>query len=229
MRNYLTIPQLEEISFLVHGFGTRSLTEEKMKSRDEWRNFHFIYLQQVHSDWVRCVEEPLSFTLKGDALITDKPDLLLIIQTADCLPVFLVDDSRKVIAAVHAGWKGTGHHIVEKTLLVLKEKYGCSLSSLWAAMGPSIGPDCYEVGGDVRRRVGDDRFFSPVNPEGKIIESKYLFDLRGANRRHMLDWGMKEDHIFSLQKCTHCCQDMHSYRREREKAGRLLNFIGLVF
>lgn len=229
MRNYLTIPQLEGIPFLIHGFGTPSLTEEKMKSRDEWRNFHFIYLRQVHSDEIRRVEEPLSSPLKGDALLTNQPHLLLIIQTADCLPVFMVDESQKVIAAVHAGWKGTCQRIVEKGVLALQEYYRCELSSLWAAMGPSIGPGCYEVGEDVRKKVEDDRFFIPVSSKTKESGPRYFFDLRGANFQQMKDAGVKENHIFTLPICTHCQKNMHSYRREGEKAGRLLNFIGLVF
>ncbi len=103
------------------------------------------------------------------------PGLLLIIKTADCLPVLLVDESRRVIAAVHCGWSGTLQLVLEKVVLGMMERYGCRNADLLAGFGPCIGGDCYEVGEDVRRGFAGAGFpaelFEPSKPEEANISS----------------------------------------------------------
>ena len=151
---YLTEPRLERIPWLIHGFGTAAWTEADLGRSREWDGFRPVILDQVHSDIIHCVDVPPDGRLEGDALITSASRLFLVIKTADCLPVLIVDEARKVVAAVHCGWRGTWKRILEQVIGELGTRYGCDRARLLAALGPCIGPECYEVGGEVRERFG---------------------------------------------------------------------------
>ena len=122
-------------------------------SRMQW-----VTLRQQHTDVIRVVDSPNpnglrdpggAWRLAGDAVVTDQPGLLLAVQVADCVPVLLVEPRRKIIAAVHAGWRGTVQRIVEKTVGVMQQRFGVEPARLRAALGPSIRRCCYEVGREV--------------------------------------------------------------------------------
>ncbi len=225
----LSIPRLEKIPYLVHGFGTGKWTDEDFSRKSEWAGFKRIYLDQVHSDIIRFIDRIPEKNLKGDAMLTHLPELLLIIQTADCLPVLIVDESRKVIAAVHCGWRGTSKRVIQKAIQGMGDRYGCPPSALLAALGPCIGDECYEVGEDVFRAFEKEGlstdFFRPHPSE----ENKYVFDLKGENIAQMLSVGIEKENIFDADGCTHCDESFHSYRRDGDKAGRMLSFIGMSF
>ena len=104
---YSRIPRLEQIPLLIHGFGIRKWKEDDYQNRPEWKDFKLVFLDQIHSDIIQVIDNIPEEKLKGDAMITGLPFLLLIIRTADCLPVLIVDESQKVVAAVHCGWRGT--------------------------------------------------------------------------------------------------------------------------
>jgi YfiH family protein len=223
----VTVPQLERVSFLRHGFGDRSFREKDLRKLAGRLGFRPLFLNQVHSDVVRFLDEAPKRRLRGDAAVTRLPGLLLVIQTADCLPVILVERKKRVIAAVHCGWKGTSQRVLEKVVTGMRERYGVDPAAILAAFGPCIGRACYEVGEDVRRSFagggGQDHLFRPV--EGR--EGKHRFDLGGANRFQLLRLGLKPGHIFAVDICTHCHPDYPSYRRDGEACGRMLSFIGL--
>ncbi len=125
--------------------------------------WQFVTLKQRHTDIVRAVgrmprgagvtrERDGALKLYGDALITDQPGLLLAVQVADCLPILLVDPKRRVVAAVHAGWRGTTKRIVEKTVGEMRARFGCRPADIRATIGPGIHRCCYEVGREVAER-----------------------------------------------------------------------------
>ncbi len=224
---YLTIPRLEKIPFLVHGFGTIQWGENDFKMNPGWRNFRLVALEQVHSDIVHFVDKDTGSDLRGDALITDQPFLFLLIKSADCLPVFVVDEGKRVIAACHCGWRGTHKKVVQQVIKGLKDHHRCSISSLIVGMGPCIGKECYEVGEEVFQdykveELGLDSFWP--HPDRR---NKYIFDLRKANVSQLVDLGVRESNIHSLNICTHCQDRFPSYRREGKKTGRMLSFIGM--
>jgi hypothetical protein len=126
-------------------------------------HWQLITLKQRHTDIVRAVDTPLrgigvmrerdgAIKLYGDALITDRPGLLLAVQVADCLPILLADSKRRVIAAVHAGWRGAAKRITEKTVGEMRARFGCRPADIRAAIGPGIHRCCYEVGREVVER-----------------------------------------------------------------------------
>jgi hypothetical protein len=185
-----------------------------------------IYLNQRHSDIIHVVEEPIVPGIEGDALVTSLRKIILIIKTADCLPILLVDKKHKAVAAVHCGWKGTASLLIQKVLLKMKAVYGSDMSLLMAALGPCIGPNCYEVGEDVRKKFGGEAEAfrpHPLKPE------KYFLNLQQANLIQMRKLGMKDDNIFCIPECTHCGNDFYSYRRNEQNEERMLSFIGLLF
>jgi hypothetical protein len=228
-KDFLTVPRLTEVLFLTHGFGTGKWKRSDFKRKPEWQDFKLVFLDQIHSDVIQLIDEVPQKKLSGDAMITGLPFLLLIIKTADCLPVLVVDEPRKVIAAVHCGWKGTSRRIVQKIIQMMKNHYGSDPSSLLAAMGPCIGPECYEVGDDVLQSFKDEGLSTEFFRNHPHRKGKYLFDLRGTNLAQMTSAGIKERNIFSIGICTHCHDSFPSYRRDGNKAGRMMSFIGMSF
>ncbi len=226
-KKFLTLPRLSRIPWLIHGFGTRDWKLRDFRGHPEWRNYRIFWLDQVHSDIVHFIDELPRRRPKGDALATRRPGIFLVIKTADCLPIFLVDETRRVVAAVHSGWRSTQQRIASKAVRELEARYGCRPSALLAALGPCIGPACYEVGEDVRRDFEDaglpDDVFLPFPRD----RGKYLLDLVSANRRQLRSQGLADKNIFTIDLCTHCDNRLLSYRRHRNKAGRLINFIGI--
>ncbi len=224
----ITIPRFKRIPFLRHGFGSRDWQGKDFKKSGEWDGFRPLFLKQVHSDIVHFIDEMPRRRLRGDALVTRLPGLLLVIKTADCLPVLLVDEKRCAIAAVHCGWRGTRLRVLERAIRGMQERYSVDPKSLLAAFGPCIDGGCYEVGEDVRGLYAAGGFpgalFKPLStPSGR-----YLFDLRAAARLQVLGCGVRKENIFSLDICTHCHPDYPSYRRQKDDCGRMLSFIGII-
>ncbi len=226
---YLTIPRWEEIPFLIHGFGTAKWKEGDFKKQKGWKDFKLVFLKQVHSDVVHFVDEIPKGNLKGDALITRLPHLFLIIKTADCLPVLIVDERKHIIAAVHCGWRGTQKKLIKRVIQGFEVRYGCDPQRLLVGLGPCIGGACYEVGEDVKQSFEEGAFPRHFFQNHPSREGKFIFDLRKANMFLLKNQGIKEENIFVLDICTHCEKNFHSYRRDREKVGRNFSFIALSF
>lgn len=187
---------------------------------------------QVHSADVRVVQDrddARNDTEHCDALTTDRPNILLGIKTADCVPVLLGDMKKGAVAAVHAGWRGTLSSIITRTLERMSEKYGTSAQDVCAAIGPAAGACCYEVGGEVvqafHERFNDaDELFTPTQGGHARI------DLQRANRNQLIAGGVPAEAIHIAPLCTMCRTDLFfSYRREKSvygRTGRLLAVIG---
>ena len=193
-------------------------------------DLHFIVANQTHSDNIKIIREKENKGWKHlkdaiedcDALITDLKDVVLTILTADCVPVLLYDNEKKVVAAVHAGWKGTQAEIVSKTVHKMREVYGCDPKDIMAGVAPSIGRCCYEVGNDVAQHFFD-------TPESfSAVGEKYMLDLPFINKEQLLHAGVKEEHIEMSHVCTACeVEQFFSYRKEQGCSGRFMSMIAM--
>lgn len=225
---FCTVPRFTEIPFIVHGFGTKHMKEEELLSICKADKLQPVFLNQIHSDVVHIVNTNPRHRLRGDALLSRQAGMLLVVKTADCLPVFIVDTVIKAVAAVHCGWKGTSQGLIRKVVQKMESSFECESSSLLVGLGPCIECDCYQVGDDVREAFRDDEHISRVFQPATRLPGKYNFDLREANRKQLMDSGVEAEHIFSLDDCTFCQDNLYSFRQEREDAGRMLSFIGML-
>jgi YfiH family protein len=170
-------------------------------------------LKQIHSNVVLLADEP-GVVGEGDALITSRPGLAVSVRTADCYPILLADVRNRAIAAIHAGWRGTSAQIVIRTLQKMNLEFGTEPGDVSAAIGPGIGVCCYEVGEDVARQFG--------------FAQRTHLDLMSENRKQLEQAGVSPQNIQALDVCTFCdAERFFSYRREKEKAGRMTSFIML--
>ena len=223
----ITIPAFSALKPISHGFGQKEWTEECFLSLDEYKNVQPVVLKQVHSDTIHTIEGVPENKLKGDALITGVPGLILVVRTADCLPVLIAEKDGKAVAAVHCGWRGTSARILEKAVQRLMDNFGCRPESLLAALGPCIGPDCYEVGEEVLQSFVDSGLSRESFQPAAENPGKHILDLKGANTLQLKKAGLETNQIFQAEGCTHCLSSLLSYRRNRDESSRLLNFIGL--
>jgi len=155
----------------------------------------------------------------ADALITDVPGLPLGMLTADCLPVLIFDPLNKAVAAIHAGWRGSREGIIGNTLRLMKDSFETRPEDVFVEIGPSIGKCCYRVSGD----------FQDIFP-GYVFEGAggLFFDLSRFNKEALLNCGVKPRRINDSGLCTSCLErDFFSYRRENNKAGRMLSAVML--
>ena len=191
---------------------------------------HFIVANQTHSANITVIDkkstkgwESLETAIEdSDALITNLPNTILTILTADCVPVLLYDPEQKVVAAIHAGWKGTEAQIVTKTVQKMQDIFGSNPSNIIAGIAPSIGRCCYEVGEDVAKHFFDiPKAYTPLH-------EKYMLDLPYINKEQLLKSGIKEAHICMSNICTACdYKHFFSYRKEAGCSGRFMSMIGL--
>lgn len=175
---------------------------------------------QEHTDVVRYCTGP-SVQPSCDGLVTDGTSAVLGVTVADCTPVLLFDPRRRVIAAVHAGWRGTAAGIVRRALDMMAERWRCEPSEVKAFIGPSAGGCCYEVGTDVAARFPAE---CAVPKDG----GKFLLDVKRTNVLQMLASGMQESHIEVHPDCTIHNELYHSYRRDGLVSGRMAAVIGLI-
>jgi YfiH family protein len=200
------VEELERLSWLDHGFGTRLA--------GSWTPGPPVWVRQVHS--ARCVwADGVAGCLgEADGLVTNSPGRYLTIRTADCIPVLLVDESRRSVAAVHAGWRGTAQGIAQAAVRSLGERFGSRPEDLLAAIGPGICGNCYEVGPEVASQFG--------------LSGRTKLDLAETNRRQLLDAGLESSRVFANAPCT-CCRpgEFHSWRRDHVKTGRMVSAVAI--
>lgn len=219
----ISSPLLTTVSGILHSFGTREDTQF---------SDGLVTAKQVHGTDILFAEERGQKTIKigeagFDILITDKEGIPIAVKTADCLPLLMVDPDRKIIAAVHAGWKGTLIQVVERAVQALVKK-GARSDRLLVAMGPSMARRCYEVEEDVASKF-QKKFSQYPQILKKQSATKWLLDIPETNRLELVRLGVKPEKIDHLDLCTHCRVDLfHSYRRDGEQAGRMVNFIQLL-
>ena len=176
--------------------------------------------KQVHSNTVKYADVAGTYP-QCDALVTDVPGVFLCVSVADCAPIFLLDNKKKVVAAVHAGWRGTATHLVRNTANMMDNVYGCNPKDIVAHIGPCASSCCYTVGDDVALR------FAPQFL--KHDQSRVTLDLKSASISQLTDLGIPNSQIEVSSYCTICDSHLfHSFRRDREKSGRMMGVIGLV-
>lgn len=194
----------------------RKLFFNKLKIKEEEVTFQ----KQIHSSQIHFSNKPC-FIDGCDAIYTNRENNFLAVSTADCIPVFLYSPGSKVVAGIHAGWKGTKEKIVFKTIEELKKNYSVDLSSMIAFIGPGICKEHYEVGKEVAD-LFDDHVKSAAS--GK----KYILDLKLENFNQLVKSGLKKENIEVCGLCTYGEKILfHSFRRDGEKAGRMLGIIGI--
>lgn len=170
---------------------------------------------------------------EADGMMTSGPGILLGIQTADCVPVFVVDVEKRVVASFHAGWRGTAARIVERGVAQMISEYGSRPGDLLAAVGPSIGACCYAVGEQVHAVFTADFAYGGELFRAGPSHSEWYLDLWEANRRQFLDSGIVSARIAVIGECTGCTglpgrRKYFSHRRENGFTGRMMNVIGIV-
>jgi YfiH family protein len=213
-----------------------------------------ITLRQIHSSVLvvgvpgdACRESPW----KGDGLMTDEPGLLLGVQTADCIPVLVADRKRRVVAAFHAGWRGTVKRIVEAGVGLMRLEFGSRPEDLIAGIGPGVGACCYAVGDEVLssfesqfvyaaelfhevystdavRNKYPMLFLTQRAPGHSNIGPSLHVDLVEANRRQLMDAGLSAKSIQVTGGCTSCHRELFfSHRASHGHAGRMMSVIGI--
>jgi purine-nucleoside/S-methyl-5'-thioadenosine phosphorylase / adenosine deaminase len=203
---------LEQFPWLEHGFGTRL-------SPDWPGGSGLATMRQVHSNKVLAAGAPGHYG-EGDALISNVPGVTLVVRTADCLPILIADPSHRAVAAVHAGWRGTVSEILKQTVEAMNAQFGTHAQDIVVAIGPGIGACCYQVGAEVASQ------FTPFFPERSDLSGPANVDLAETALRQLRRYGGILGHIDTSGLCTKCEPGLfHSYRRDREAAGRMISAI----
>ena len=273
--------KLGELAWLTHGFSTRlggvsriyggnalNLGFTKQDSRaavernrelflselgaaNGRKSWPLVSLRQIHSDLIHRVDQMPAAPLAGDGLVTDTPGLILAVQTADCLPVILVDPKRRAVGVFHAGWRGTVKRIVEKGVGEMRKHFKSDPRNLLAAIGPGVQSCCYDVGEEVRtkfeaqfayasslfREVKESDpvrekypllFLTARAPGHSELPVKLFLDLVEANRRQLLDAGLLAKNIDTKAPCTSCHTELlFSFRAEKGVTGRMMGAAGI--
>ena len=252
---YLQSTLLSDCDFLVNAFCTRrggasqdeykSLNmsfregDEEFRVLQNWDRLatafaipmeQFLVVNQVHGDAIFVIKPHGSYfssrdELNYDAIVTTRANLAICIKTADCVPVSVVDKVKKVIAVVHAGWRGSALGISAKVIELMQNQYRSQPQDILVAIGPSIGRCCYEIDqatADAFRKQNNHELFLQ---QGKK-KDKWMLDLVEANRRQILEAGVPENNIEVSGFCTTCNQDMFfSHRGSGGITGRQINFM----
>jgi len=272
---------LARIPWLVHGFSTRvggvsrayggkalnlGFTANDSRSATERNRQAFasavgavtgkqpwpmVTCRQIHSDLIHLVREAPEALVAGDGLVTQNPEILLAIQTADCLPVILVDTKTRAVGVFHAGWRGTVKRIVEKGVGEMQRCFGTRAGDIKAAIGPGIRSCCYQVGPEVKTQFESqfdyaDVLFRETKDSDEIHErypllfltarapghgelpNKIFLDLAEANRRQLMDVGVPAKNVTDSGLCTSCkVNRFFSHRAEKGVTGRMMGVAGI--
>ena len=206
---------------------------QQFQSALECKSFTLVTAKQIHSDFIRSIKDENDAKAEpqeGDALIANSPQVLLGIQTADCLPILLADPKTKAFAAIHAGWRGTFANIAALTVERMNQEYGARPEDLHAALGPAICAENFEVGPEVLEQFTTkfsyaNNLISNIQPNGKGH-----FDLNACNVQQLINTGLQAEKIYDSALCTVNRNDLFfSYRKERgheRYTGRLMSAVG---
>jgi polyphenol oxidase len=270
----LQVPAFAKIPWLVHGFSTvqggRSDLDGKkilnlgftdwdtrknvLQNRERFQSalgagdFSLVPLKQIHSDLVRHLDGTDDEAVVADAAVTNHPRMLLAVQTADCVPILLVDTKKRAVAAVHAGWRGTIRRITAKAVGQMRMHFGSDPADLLAAIGPAIEICCYEVGTEIAAdflsqfvdapdffdefRTGDEpnpvQWLNQMPPGHQPPPKNVLLDLHRANESQLKQAGVQVRNISVSNLCTACRPDLlFSYRKQGARSGRQMAAIGI--
>jgi polyphenol oxidase len=222
-----------------HFFGTRSHADSLafdvgVPARQSGAQGYgwLLTVKQVHGTDALVLDRPLTesdqFPDGWDALVTDQPGVVVAVRTADCVPVLVHDPRRRVVTAIHAGWRGVVAGIVSKTLTLMATRFGSTRSDLRVSIGPSAGPCCYEVDDPVldQLRMGLPDWESVVRD---YQGHKARLDLKALIRRQVEGEGVPVPSVSSVNLCTICHDQLfYSYRRDGRVIGTMVSGITLL-
>jgi len=191
---------------------------------------------QVHHHSIACIDKtyhykdcflPDNALPETDGLVTDVPGITLLTRYADCVPLLFYGPEKHTVALAHAGWKGTLGQIGPKTVELLTREFKCQRKDIQVAVGPSIGPCCYEISNTMAVQATKDLFKGEAYTR-ELSGRKLFFDLWQANKKELYQAGIKEENLSCAEICTACNIDQFfSYRKEKQVTGRFGAFIGL--
>ena len=197
---------------------------------------HLVFSHQVHEDTIRVVQasdvladifDPIPYD--ADGLITDQPGLCLTIYYADCIPVLLYDPVKKVIAAVHSGWRGTALGIAPQAVKKMADLYGSDPKDVLAAIGPGIGPCCFETHDDVPNAMTAQLGQGVMDHVTTLPNGKFQVDLKGILTWQLTAAGVTHDHLEVLPLCTGCHPELYwSHRKMGDQRGNQAAMIQLI-
>jgi hypothetical protein len=184
-------------------------------------------MHQVHGNQIVEVKDRhLKEAGEADGMVTAERDIFLAVLTADCVPILFVAPKNKIVAAVHAGWRGTLAGIVQQMVQRFEQQYGILPSELEVALGPAIGVCCYQVKDDVAKPLMK-RWGSLTTPSIQVKEGKSFVNLRRLNRDILRASGVPGPQLYEIGPCTSCAaEEFFSYRRQGGETGRQMSFIG---
>jgi YfiH family protein len=208
------------------------ILHNRSQLQKQFPTMKFVVANQTHSDNIAILSNKESLGWQDiesaiencDALITNQSGVMLTILTADCVPILLLDPIQKVVAAIHAGWRGTEQKILLKTVQKMQEQFDSNPEDIIAGIAPAIGRCCYEVDEEVAKH-----FLEYPKAIDHKEANKYMLDLPSINHHQLLHAGLKKEHIEDSNICTACEVDHYfSYREEQGCSGRFMSMIGLV-
>lgn len=229
MENYIKVDRIEkELDFVNLVITTTNIDAKneddlfKTFSKDEFNLTNLTRNSQIHSSIVNKIDEKnIGQRIDGDALISNVKEVPLLILTADCVPVVIIDPKNKAIGVAHAGWRGTYDKICKNTIDEMIKNYKSNPEDLICVIGPSIGPCCYEVSKDLVEKFNTNL----ANHAGEfdiIKDDKYFLDLWKINELTLKDCNVKDKNIINLQICTNCNHDkFYSYRKHNKTPKRI--------
>lgn len=194
-----------------------------------------IFPYQTHSDCVKIINSDFlqmsdldkkNYLDSVDAIITNLPQICIGVTTADCVPVLIFDKLNKVVATVHAGWRGTCSRIVEKTIQQMINTFGTHPNNIFASIGVSISPEVYNVGDELIQEFEKSNF--PITEIFSCRENQQFLDLWKANKWLLMQFGIPENQIEIAGKCSFTnANEFFSARKLGIKSGRMLSGIML--
>jgi len=217
----MALEELNKFSVL-HGISERRINHEDFLKRLGISAFPLVRLEQVHGGKIIKIDGTTDFSKEipgTDAAMTDTKGITLSVRTADCLPVFFYDPDHHAAAIAHAGWKSTRERISKNVVEAMKVNYKSVPSRIIVGLGPALRQCCYEVNSEFLMHFPD----SVVK-----MAHKHYFDLVGENAEQLIAAGVSSNNIFDCGICTACRNgEFYSFRKEKEKAGRMLAVIML--
>ena len=229
MENYIKVDRIEkELDFVNLVITTTNIDAKneddlfKTFSKDEFNLINLTRNSQIQSSIVNKIDEKnIGQRIDGDALISNVKEVPLLILTADCVPVVIIDPKNKAVGVAHAGWRGTYDKICKNTIDEMIKNYKSNPEDLICVIGPSIGPCCYEVSKDLVEKFNTNL----ANHAGEfdiIKDDKYFLDLWKINELTLKDCNVKDENIINLQICTNCNHDkFYSYRKHNKTPKRI--------
>jgi len=236
---YFVCPGLN--GMLIHGFSTKlpsaggcSRHEKIYRQRQEFCGAlqvnapSLLRMQQVHGDRIFMAKDPVSQLDAGeyDGAVTNSTSVALSVVTADCLPILIYEQNKKIIGAVHAGWKGASLGILRNALAAIQQDFGGSPQDCIVLMGPSLRHCCFEIQRDVLDILQER--LSCWSQVVTTTQNRFYFDLQLTNVLQAREMGVSYENIRTLNLCTFCQPGwFHSYRRDKSQAGRMISVISL--